>query len=337
MRKAWPAAAFSIALMCALWGLTARAAEAPDPPTRAAPWATAPAAYEALKALRDAGQFKDFDAALQQLLAANSVFPDRRPAADVAWSVLGTFQFEAMLDPQRLELMLQEWRAQAPGSPFPAFVQVRLLANAAQRDVASDLPEARDAAKSKLDDARRELEDLPPGVRATELWHIAMLHVLGSRRQPDGSEGALAYDAVRRWPLDLHFHRVVLRRLHPDQGGSWAKVERFVGEATARVAASEGESMYARLYTELPAGDLAARRTDMDEARLELGFRDWQERDKGPRVRNLHATHACAARDKRGFIQVMRDLPPADIQASQWLPGHGPSACMRWGGSGPEQ
>lgn len=337
MRKAWPRAASSMALLGAIWFL-AHAAGAQVPATSAAPTAaaTASATYEALKALRDAGRFAEFDAALRQLLAANAVFPDGRPSADVAWGVLGTFQFEAMVSPQKLEAMLQDWRSHAPGSPYPALVQARLLANAARRDVASELPEARSVANSKLDDARRLLQELPPDVRATELWHIALLHVLGSRRQPDGTEGALAAEAVRRWPLDLHFHRVILRRLHPHQGGSWDKVERFIGEAAARVAASEGDSFYARLYAELPAGDLAARGTAMDEARLERAFRDWKARDMNPKIRNLHATHACVARDRNAFVQVMRDLAPPDVQATQWLPGHGPAACMRWAGLDPK-
>lgn len=338
MHKPWLAAVFAIALLGAPWCLGARAEEPPTqtPTTSAGQPATASVAYQALKALRDEGRFAQFDAALRELLAANPNFPDRRPAADVAWSVLGSFRFEAMLDPQKLERMLQDWRAQAPASPYPTIVRARLLADAARRDLRSELPEARNAARSRLEEAKRLLQDLAPDVRATELWHVAMLHVLGSRTGPDGSEGALAADAVRRWPLDLHFHRVILRRLHPDHGGSWAKVERFIGEAAGRVAASEGDSFYARLYVELPADDLAARRTAMDPARMERGFRDWEARDPGPAVRNLHATHACAARDKPAFVQAMHNLPPVDIQATQWLPGHGPSACMRWAGLDPK-
>lgn len=292
---------------------------------------TIDAAFFRLRELRRSGEVVLLDRALSELATSEELFADLRTPAEVIWSTLLGSHFDVGMTPRERAEAIERWRAARPGSPFLVLLEAMKLQHAANQAVASTLPEARQLAQARLAQAEALLLAMPPQAQATAIWHMMMLAVTEHLEQRTASEAAVFEAAVQRWPRHLPFYALMLQRLHPDRGGSWAAVERLAAEASRRTAATDGEAIYARLYARLPH-DVAAGRTALDWPRLDRGFRDWLARSPEPRVRNLHASHACAARDRRAFLAAMRALDPADLAPAAWLPGHGHEACARWAG-----
>jgi hypothetical protein len=96
------------------------------------------------------------------------------------------------------------------------------------------------------------------------------------------------------------------------------------------MAASEGSSMYARLYVSLNNQGVTPDETRMDWNKMKKSFEDLVSRYPSRRFKNLYASYACLARDKTAFTAAAQNIPPYDLTPHQWLAGHSYEACMRW-------
>jgi len=136
---------------------------------------------------------------------------------------------------------------------------------------------------------------------------------------------------VKRWPTYAVFHQLPLNRMVPKWGGSWQQVESFIAESTAMQPASEGKSLYARLYIHL-IPERSAHESSMDWEKMKAGFEDAIARFPDPKYRNLYASYACLAKDKALFSKAIGKIPREELIPAWWLDGNSYDSCMRWAG-----
>jgi hypothetical protein len=138
--------------------------------------------------------------------------------------------------------------------------------------------------------------------------------------------------AVRRWPWYYEFYEVRLTRIVPKWGGSWQQVDSFIEKWSNERAATEGKSLYARLYISIKNQGVTPEQTLMKWPKMKLSLEDLTSRFPSPNFKNLHASYACYARDLDDFKSAMKKLRPGELSTQIWLHGHSYEACMRWAG-----
>ncbi len=96
---------------------------------------------------------------------------------------------------------------------------------------------------------------IPRAEEHSYLAQLASRYRLGHHRDPVKSRGYFE-EGVRRWPEYYDFYEVYVSRLVPKWGGSWGAVDQFISSWSVKRLSSEGDSMYARLYTNLISAEL---------------------------------------------------------------------------------
>src|SRR5262249_10144819 len=147
---------------------------------------------------------------------------------------------------------------------------------------------------------------------------------------PANTPQSLFADAVKRWPRQFGFYELILTRMTPKWGGSWGIIDASITRWSNQLSATEGHSLYARLY----AGLLSQANADemaFDWNKLKMGFEDLIARYPSPDFKNTYASFSCFAQDKPAFRAALTKLSREELHPSGWLPGHSYEACMRWG------
>ena len=292
-------------------------------------WPDYETTLDRVRNLRNTGRYQLLERALAELGASSDVFKEGHSKLDAVWWTLADFHLDKRFPAQVYEQRLAQWQAAVPGSPFARLAAVMIQRDAALTGAASPLPSERDRSQAALQQAGKELLELPPDVRATAIWHLVAIDVVTELDPPAGSLPTLLEAAMDRWPRELAFYSRTLDQLHPDRGGNWAAVEKFIVEATRRTSRTEGQSFYTRLYLELE-DDLALGKTLSVWSNMDRGFQDWIARHPSLQLKNVYASHACRARDRRAYVKAMESLKMDEIVPPFWVRGHGPEACARW-------
>jgi hypothetical protein len=230
-----------------------------------------------------------------------------------------------------------EWRKAVPGSQFVALAEYERLYtmawDARGRGYADTVsPESWELFAIRLKDAEQALVNAPGPLKDTPEWHMAMLAIsLEPGHERDRAQHVFER-AVERWPTYAMFYQLMLDRMVPKWGGSWEQVETFIESATGLQPASEGKSLYARLYVYL-----IPERSDVDSkfdwSVMKSSFDDLLARFPAAKYKNLYASYACRARDKAAFNRAMGEMPNDQLIKVWWLNGASYEACMRWAGT----
>ncbi|UUZ71897.1 hypothetical protein LP415_24785 [Polaromonas sp. P1(28)-8] len=126
----------------------------------------------------------------------------------------------------------------------------------------------------RLQQAEKKLLEAPKALKDNPLWHFLLLEIALNSNKVENSPQIVFENAVKRWPRGFAFYELLLTRMTPRWGGSWDLIDTFVKNSSQRLRASEGDSMYARLYLVLPAQDLALGITKMNWSRMKVSFAD---------------------------------------------------------------
>jgi hypothetical protein len=238
------------------------------------------------------------------------------------------------VDPNELQLV-EAWRKSAPISIFSEFAALRLsYANAWRirggafsKDVP---PEQTRQFAAKLSETAALLELATPALKQTTLWHNLMLAVVQDESVYRQRTRAVFLTAATKWPRHFDFYEVAVSRLVPRWGGSWRDVDVFVREWSTRLEATEGKSMYARLYISvLTTGGPNPNETVIDMQRMDESLRDLLRRYPAPKFTAFAASLACFNGDKTAFGTATKKLDPVDDGPAYWIRGTDPMSCAQ--------
>lgn len=155
-------------------------------------------------------------------------------------------------------------------------------------------------------------------------WHIQMLAVGQDNGWSSEQYFAFAQAALDAFPDNYDVYFAVAGRLLPQWGGSLEQLSAFAEYAAERTKATEGRSMYARIYwAYYPSlgGAEMLRRGELDWPKLREGFEDVVKRYPDPWNLNIFARTACDASDK-GTAKRMLDLIGDGVEPKAWT-NHG--------------
>lgn len=287
--------------------------------------------------LFESRQFAVLDRALADVVESKRYFSSGRPATSAAY-----WAFREALPAQSGQRSItnewiSSWKSARPDSYFVVLAETRLIYSDAWRirgngPASSVSRESWEIFRSKLREAEQVLKNAPRDLKDTPLWHNLMLAVLLDLPEPRDTAAKVFLQAVTRWPEYYDYYDLILTRLIPSWGGSWDQVEQFIDYWTNKQFSHEGFSLYARLYINLGAQGVTPDQTRFDWRKMQRSFTDLTRRYPDPIFKNLHASYACMARDRRAFGAAMRALPEGARLPESWLPGHSLDACLRWGG-----
>ena len=302
-----------------------------DPQCTLDSWPSWEQTLQQIDFLYEKEHFVLLERAMQDAASSQKQFVDGdSPASAVYWA------FRHMMSPGHRG-KLTRWREAVPASNFLPFAQARLEYASAWNVrgggyAASVSKESWELFGVRLQKAEEILLDAPEALKATPYWHNLLLAiVLDSPRRKNAPDAVFA-EGVKRWPRYFELYELRLTRLVPSWGGSWQQVESFIDHWTKEVAASEGTSLYARLYGSLKDQGVTPDQTAMNWPRIRRSFEDLTTRYPAPRFKNLYASYACFARDKDAFSAATAKMSWNDLDTQVWLAGHSYEACRKWGG-----
>jgi hypothetical protein len=309
--------------------------QAKDPKCQIDDWPSAPETALRITTLYQIQKFEILDRAMDEAIRSERKFADGTgPAEAVYWA------FRQMMSapgvPPNHKDVIAKWKAAVPGSPFAAFAEARFAYASAwnirgNQYAGSVSKESWELFHIGLREAEQLLLDAPQRLKDTPLWHQLMLAIVIDLPDPRTSREAILEEATKRWPRYFEFYRLALTRMTPKWGGSWKLVDGSISGWSDRVAATEKQSLYARLYIFMLSQDTADEMA-FDWEKLKASFEDLIALYPSHYYKNFYASFACFARDKPAFGQAMKRISAEEMSDASWLPGHSYKACMRWAG-----
>jgi len=287
-------------------------------------------------ALYTTGQFAALEAVLKDASSSQKTFLEGdSPAAAAYWAFRLMIPAPSFIEPHQAQVT--RWKTVVPKSVFVEFLRARLAYanawNARGRGGAGSVsPESWDLFYIRLGEAEQILLNAPEGLKGSPLWHNLLLAIVLDNPKSANKPDAVVERAAKRWPRYFELYELRLTRMGPRWGGSWADVEAFIERWSRKLAASEGASLYARLYISLRNQSVTPNETAMNWTRMKASLEDLTRRYPSTLYKNLRASYACYARDENAFKTAMTQLAPSEVDARSWLSGHSYDACMRWAG-----
>jgi hypothetical protein len=254
----------------------------------------------------------------------------RERAADGRWK-LGWFlaaveasvrdgEFEARLQ------LLDRWRAKYPQSPFRAVAEADLWRTAAWRARGSGYsssvtPEGWRLFHERCVKAEKILLDSRAYASANPLWGLVYLETSPGLEWTIDRQLAFYRKLIEKEPSFYPTHFAMLEYLHPRWGGDWKLIEKLVEYAEEKTKATEGASLYARIYWYLAQRDgdnLDIFEHGADWRRMKKGFEDILERyPHSAWDMNNFAAFACRAHDGDAY-RSLRFRIGNNIQPKAW-------------------
>lgn len=287
-----------------------------------------------LTQLNQSDQFALFERALGELATSKKTFVSGTPLANAAYEAVRRVM-EGLDTRETYSNKFIPWKQAYPDSPFVAFADALYTRDKAWKirgnGYASTVsPESWRLFALRLREAEKKLLDAPVALKETPLWHDLLLTIALDSREVESDPKIVFENAIRQWPRNFNFYAVLLDRSVPKWGGSWLTVDSLIKLWSQQLEATEGKSLYARLYIGVLDGGVPPDQTAMSWSQMKDSFDDLVVRYPDPYYKNLYASYACLARDKAAFGTAMGKLPKAELQPTTWLFGHSYDACMLW-------
>ncbi|MBC5783605.1 hypothetical protein H8N03_11670 [Ramlibacter sp. USB13] len=168
--------------------------------------------------------------------------------------------------------------------------------------------------------------------RSDPYWYAQMLMVSRMQGWPRERFVQLAGEATQAFPLNQDIYLAAANRLLPQWGGSMEAFEGFADYAVQRSRASEGESMFARIYVGMAEQmhlDLSAPGSPWP--RIRAGFEDLVKRYPDSSNLNQYAWWACQARDMETARKVLARIGD-QVEPDVWPSRANYVRCMQAAG-----
>lgn len=284
--------------------------------------------------LYQAENFLLLERALAEITTTNPKFSSGQPALSAVYWSFRRLMPAPGINPIEGE-RIARWKKSFPNSYFVKFAEARFLYASAWNVRGSGYAgsvskESWELYTERLQRSEEILLNAPQSLKDTPLWHNLLLAISLDTDQIRSDPQSVFMQAVKAWPQYYDFYEVMLTRLVPKWGGSWEQVDSFIDRWSTRQVATEGNSLYARLYISLLNQGITPDETKMNWAKMKQSFSDLIARYPDPRFKNIYASYACFARDRDAYNKVMQNLPKHLLMYDEWLSGHSYEACQRW-------
>lgn len=288
---------------------------------------------ERLRGLYRSQKFDVLDAMLACLMRNSSRFTSGRMGSSAVY-----WMFRRQMPAPGTNLgeiqYVQAWRQQRPDSIFAEFSHLRYKYSMAWNSRGSGYAQGVSEDRWKvfhqgLADTERALLAASNPLRQTPIWHNLLFATVFDVKDSQTTPRAVFEEGVKRWPTYYDFYEVGLTRLIPRWGGSWEEVDEFVDYWSTQLQASEGSSLYARLYVSVLKSGAAAHETKINWARMKLSLDDLIARYPDPVHRNVAASLACAFGDPAYYKSSFQRIQPNELKPAAWIRGTDPGSCTR--------
>jgi len=311
----------------------ARAADLRCAPMQAVDYSSHDNTVQRLRQLYQAGNFAQLDEALSCLLRSPERFRSGKPGASAVYWMFRRQMPGPGTDPSEA-LHVRRWKQAMPQSMFAQFAELRLQYamawNARGSDYARDTPrEGMRLFSEGMRSTEQAVLKAPAALKNTPIWQNLLLAVVLDAPERQTNPRTVFEEGVARWPEYYDFYEVALSRLVPKWGGSWDVVDEFIAYWGVRLKATEGDSLYARLYTGVIAGGANLQETKIVWPRMRSSLEDLVSRYPDVAHRNLAASYACAYQDAAYFKAALQRLRADEINPAAWLRGIDPETCKR--------
>lgn len=286
-----------------------------------------------LRELYQAGEFVQLDDALACLAHSSKRFQNGKLGASaVYWTFRRQMPAPGVRPTESLHV--QRWKRERPNSDFAQFAELRLMYAMAWNARGSGF--ARSVSEEEWQNFRQGLQETERAILKTPLSLKNMpilqnlhLAVVQDAQGTETSPVAVFEEGVRRWPEYYDFYEVFLTRLVPKWGGSLEAVDKFITSWSEKRQSTEGDSMYARLYTSVIITGVDPYGTKLNWVRMKTSFDELVAKYPDNFYKNLAASFACDYRDAEYFKTAMKRISQNEINPAVWLRETDPATCMQ--------
>jgi hypothetical protein len=184
--------------------------------------------------------------------------------------------------------------------------------------------------RERLARAHAILDESKSYASTNPLWYYQMLTIAVDESWSDSEFEALSREATRRYPDFFIFYFAQVRHLLPKWGGSKERFDIFVQRTVAATRATEGESMYARLYWSYDSTQVRSNLFDESMAewpRMRKAFEDLMTRYPASKWNlNNFASFACRAHDQATFGRLIAEIGPS-LEPRAWRDNYSYDSC----------
>ena len=289
-----------------------------------------------LRQLYRASNFSQLDETLSCLMRSPERFQSGKTGASAVYWLFRREMPAPGVNPSTLS-HLMKWKAQHPQSVFVSFAELRLRYatawNARGSDVARNVPtEGWRLFNEGLAQTEQAILIAPDELKNSPILQNLHLAVVQDMAESKTSPRAAFEEGVRRWPDYYDFYEVALTRLVPKWGGSWDAVDAFIVHWNKRLAKTEGNSMYARLYMSVISAGANPGETRISWPQLKSSLEELVSRYPDATHKNLAASYACSYQDVAYLKSAVQRIRAEQFTPSVWLRGTDPETCMRMAG-----
>jgi hypothetical protein len=278
------------------------------------------------------GSYELLDDTLNCLMVPEVRFESGRSGASGVYWFYRT-QFPASGVAEGEAERIANWKSASRHSKFAEFADLRLLYSnawgARGNEYANKTPEeSMQEFKRRLDQTETAILNASPEVRDTPLAQNLLLAVVtdgGGTKAPV----EVFQEGVTKWPTYYDFHEVLLSRLVPRWGGSWEMADQFVKYWAHQTKDTEGDAMYARLYSSLVKSNENPGETLIDWSRMKGSLDDLNRYYPSSTSANLAFSYACVYGDEAYLKKAVSLVQQYGADQSDWLRWT-PMACVQY-------
>jgi len=174
--------------------------------------------------------------------------------------------------------------------------------------------------RERLEKAERILLDTKTYAALLPDWYDEMISVQSTLDRPEDERDKIFLEGVKRYPAYYPIYFTMLNYLLPKWGGTWRTVDNMIQWSVEHTQATEGTTMYARLYWVVGSDpDINLfKDTFASWPKMKGGFEDLMTRHpKSKWNLNNFAKFACMAGDKQTFL-ALRAKMSNDVIDAAW-------------------
>lgn len=269
-------------------------------------WPTFEISASRIKTLFEQEEFAGLERAFREIAADNHRYPTGKSLMSAAYLGMREAMPGDGVDSRPGEI-IAHWRAKFPKSIWTVFAAARyeyaLAWTARTQQYASAVSdEGWIGFKKHLNTAKKLLDSAPPALKDQPLWHNLMLAIVLDLNGVSTEALGVYRKAIERWPAHYEFYDLMISRLIPRWGGSWSDVNGFIEAASEAQKATEGKSLYTRLYLNLTEDpDIPIWQTKARWPELKQGFEDLITRYPDPIFVSQYLDYACRFHDAEAY------------------------------------
>lgn len=222
---------------------------------------------------------------------------------------------------------IDELRKKLPDTPIVALAEARYWSdyawNARGSGFASSVTrEGWTLFHERLEKEERVLIATKPYAAEFPGWYDEMIIVQSALDRPAEDRDKTFLEGTQKFRTYYPIYFTMVNYISPKWGGSWETVDNMIKWSVENSKATDGNSMYARLYWfvdgELPEGVKLFKDTLATWPKMKKGFEDLVTRHpKSKWNLNNFARFACMAGDKKTFLALRRQISK-DVMDAAW-------------------